>query len=275
VKNDIHLHFRQNQFTPLKLLFYLTLSIIFLVLDNNYAISNKVRFNTSYIIEPIYTISAWPSSIYNNISKHFDSKKDLIKKNELLEKKIIIQSGIIQKIPSLQKENKRLKELLNSSTTTNSLKILIAELIKVNLSPFSNKLIINKGKENNLYLGQVAIDNLGLLGQVSEINKDFSVITLISDPGHALLAVNARTNKRIVVSGIGDNRKLKAIYIPLNEDVKQGDILITSGLDNIFPEGYLIGQITKVEKNLNQNFQDVDIVPSSSLSSNREVMLLW
>ena len=275
MKNDIHLHFRQNQFTPLKLLFYLTLSIIFLVLDNNYAISNKVRFNTSYIIEPIYTISAWPSSIYNNISKHFDSKKDLIKKNELLEKKIIIQSGIIQKIPSLQKENKRLKELLNSSTTTNSLKILIAELIKVNLSPFSNKLIINKGKENNLYLGQVAIDNLGLLGQVSEINKDFSVITLISDPGHALLAVNARTNKRIVVSGIGDNRKLKAIYIPLNEDVKEGDILITSGLDNIFPEGYLIGQITKVEKNLNQNFQDVDIVPSSSLSSNREVMLLW
>jgi rod shape-determining protein MreC len=275
VKNDIHLHFRQNQFTPLKLLFYLALSIIFLVLDNNYAISNKIRFNTSYIIEPIYTISAWPSSIYNNISKHFDSKKDLIKKNELLEKKIIIQSGIIQKIPSLQKENKRLKELLNSSTTTNSLKILIAELIKVNLSPFSNKLIINKGKENNLYLGQVAIDNLGLLGQVSEINKDFSVITLISDPGHALLAVNARTNKRIVVSGIGDNRKLKAIYIPLNEDVKQGDILITSGLDNIFPEGYLIGQITKVEKNLNQNFQDVDIVPSSSLSSNREVMLLW
>ena len=107
MKNDIHLHFRQNQFTTLKLLFYLTLSIIFLVLDNNYAISNKVRFNTSYIIEPIYTISAWPSSIYNNISKHFDSKKDLIKKNELLEKKIIIQSGIIQKIPSLQKENKR------------------------------------------------------------------------------------------------------------------------------------------------------------------------
>ena len=101
MKNDIHLHFRQNQFTPLKLLFYLTLSIIFLVLDNNYAISNKVRFNTSYIIEPIYTISAWPSSIYNNISKHFNSKKDLIKKNELLEKKIIIQSGIIQKIPSI------------------------------------------------------------------------------------------------------------------------------------------------------------------------------
>ena len=181
----------------------------------------------------------------------------------------------MQKIPSLQKENKRLKKLLDSTSTKNSSRILMAELIKVNLSPFSNKLIINKGEKNNLYLGQVAIDSVGLLGQVSEINKDFSVITLISDPGHALLAINARTSKRIVISGIGDNRKLKAKYISLNEDVKKGDILITSGLDNIFPEGYLIGQISKVNKNLNQDFQNVDVVPSSSLSSNREVMLLW
>ncbi|MFL2560133.1 MAG: rod shape-determining protein MreC [Gammaproteobacteria bacterium] len=275
MKNDLHLHFRQSQFTPLKLFFYLALSIVFLTFDQNYEISNKIRFDASYIIKPIYSIAAIPSNIYNSILEHIDSKSDLLKKNELLEKKIIIQSGILQKIPSLQEENKRLKKLLDSSATKNSSRILMAELIKVNLSPFSNKLIINKGEKNNLFLGQVAIDSIGLLGQVSEINKDFSVITLISDPSHALLAVNARTNKRVVISGTGDNRKLKAKYISLNEDVKKGDILITSGLDNIFPEGYLIGQISKVNKNLNQDFQNVDVVPSSSLSLNREVMLLW
>ena len=58
---------------------------------------------------------------------------------------------------------------------------------------------------------------MGVLGQVSEINNDFSVVTLITDPAHALLGVNARTNKRIIISGIGDNRKLIAKYIPLNE----------------------------------------------------------
>ena len=98
---------------------------------------------------------------------------------------------------------------------------------------------------------------------------------MITDPGHALLAVNARTDKRIVISGTGDNRYLKAKFISLNEDVMEGDILITSGLDNIFPEGYVIGQISKINKNLQEDFLEVNVTPSSSLSSNREVMLLW
>ena len=98
---------------------------------------------------------------------------------------------------------------------------------------------------------------------------------MITDPGHALLGVNTRTNKRIVISGTGDNRKLKAKYIALNEDVIEGDSLITSGLDNVFPEGYLIGKISKIKKNINQDFLDVIVVPSSALSSNREVMVLW
>ena len=205
--------------------------------------------------------------IYYNIKTHIESKNSLIKKNESLEKKVFIQSGIIQKIPSLKEENKRLKKLLNSSDSTMSSKILIAELIKVNLSPFSNKIVLDKGSENNIFVGQIVIDSLGVLGQVSEVNNDFSVATLITDPGHALLAVNARTDKRIVISGTGDNRFLKAKFISLNEDVMEGDILITSGLDNIFPEGYMIGQISKIKKNLHlvksakeltENFLNID-----------------
>jgi len=188
---------------------------------------------------------------------------------------VLVQSGIIQQIPPLKEENKRLKKLLGSSSSIDTSKILIAELIKVNLSPFSNKVIINKGNSNNLFLGQSVVDSFGVLGVISEINKNFSVVTLITDPGHAILAVNARTDKRIVLSGTGDNRKLKAKYISLNEDIIEGDILITSGLDNVFPGGYTIGEISVVKKKLNQDFLDVEVRPSSILSSNREVMLLW
>ena len=251
------------------------ISIFFLVVDNKLELSNKVRENTSYLISPIYRIAEVPIEIYNNIKTHIESKNNLIKKNESLEKKVFIQSGIIQKIPSLKEENKRLKRLLNSSNSKMSSKILIAELIKVNLSPFSNKIVLDKGSENNIFVGQIVIDSIGVLGQVSEVNDDFSIVTLITDPGHALLAVNARTDKRIVISGTGDNRFLKAKFISLNEDVMEGDILITSGLDNIFPEGYMIGQISKINKNLQEDFLEVNVTPSSSLSSNREVMLLW
>lgn len=270
-----NLHFRQSNITSIKLILFLVFSIFFLVLDKELVLSNKVRENTSHLISPIYKIAEVPVTVYNKIVTYMESKNSLIKKNDSLEKKVFIQSGIIQKIPSLKEENKRLKKLLNSSDSTMSSKILIAELIKVNLSPFSNKIILDKGRKNNIFTGQIVIDSMGVIGQISEVNKDFSVATLITDPGHALLAVNARTDKRIVISGTGDNRFLKAKFISLNEDVMEGDILITSGLDNIFPEGYMIGQISKINKNLQEDFLDVNVTPSSSLSSNREVMLLW
>ena len=270
-----NLHFRQSNITSIKLILFLVFSIFFLVLDKELVLSNKVRENTSHLISPIYKIAEVPVTVYSKIATHIESKNSLIKKNDSLEKKVFIQSGIIQKIPSLKEENKRLKKLLNSSDSTMSSKILIAELIKVNLSPFSNKIILDKGHKNNIFTGQIVIDSMGVIGQISEVNKDFSVATLITDPGHALLAVNARTDKRIVISGTGDNRFLKAKFISLNEDVMEGDILITSGLDNIFPEGYMIGQISKINKNLQEDFLDVNVTPSSSLSSNREVMLLW
>ena len=270
-----NLHFRQSNIVSIKLILFLVISIFFLTIDRELKISNEIRKRASYVISPIYSTADLPSRFYNEINNYLVSKNNLIKKNKILEKKIFIQSGIIQNIPLLKEENTRLKKLLNSSDESVTSKILVAELIKVNLSPFSNKVILNKGKKNNIYIGQTVIDSMGILGQVSEVNADFSVVTLITDAGHALLAVNERTGKRIVISGTGDNRYLKAKYISLNEDIIEGDILITSGLDNIFPEGYLIGEISNITKNFQKDFLDVTANPSSSLSSNREVMLLW
>ena len=273
MNND--LHFKDDNITILKLLLYFSISVSFLTLDKNLELSNKVRLNTSHIIEPVYLAASFPSNVYNSLINYLNSKNSLIKENKTLKNRIFIQSGIIQKIPALKQENKRLKRLLGSSNPKISSKILIATLIKVNLSPFSNKVIIDKGKNENLYLGQVVIDSEGILGQISEINYDFSVVTLISDAGHALLGVNPRTKKRIFISGTGDNRKLKARYISLNEDILEGDILISSGLDNVFPEGHLIGEISRIHRDAKNDFLDITVTPSSSMSLNREVMLLW
>lgn len=273
MNND--LHFKDNNITVLKLLLYFLLSVSFLIIDKNLEFSNKVRINASHIIQPVYLAASFPSNLYNNAKNYLNSKNSLIEENKILKNKIFVQSGIIQKIPALKQENRRLKKLLGSLDSQSSSKILIATLIKVDLSPFSNKVIINKGKNDNLYLGQTVIDSEGILGQISEINYDFSIVTLISDAGHALLGINPRTSKRVFISGTGDNRKLKAKYISLNEDILEGDILITSGLDNVFPEGHLIGEISKIRRDDDSDFLDITVTPGSSMSLNREVMLLW
>jgi rod shape-determining protein MreC len=269
------LHFKESALSFWKLFFFLSISIIFLFFDKDLSLSQKIRERSNHLIQPIYKIAELPNIFFNNINQHLNTRNKLIEENKALKKKIFIQSGIIQKIPPLKEENKRLKKLLDSQDVTISSRIQIAELINVNLSPFSNKIVINKGKDISLFEGQTVIDTFGILGQISEVNESFSIVTLITDPGHALLAVNARTNKRIVISGTGDNRFLKANYVSLNQDIRQGDILITSGLDNIFPEGYLIGEISKIGNDKDEDFLDVKVTPSSTLTSNKEVMLLW
>ena len=124
-------------------------------------------------------------------------------------------------------------------------------------------------------MGQVAIDEKGLLGQISFVEKNKSIITLISDPGHALLATNTRTKKRIVISGTGDYQELKGLYVPINADIKEGDLLLTSGLDDIFPEGHMVGKILTVEMEKGIDFSEIQITPAASLSGNKEVILLW
>ena len=245
------LHFKESALSFWKLFFFLSISIIFLFFDKDLSLSQKIRERSNHLIQPIYKIAELPNIFFNNINQYLNTRNKLIE------------------------ENIRLKKLLNSSEESATSKILIAELIKVNLSPFSNKIVINKGKDISLFEGQTVIDTFGILGQISEVNESFSIVTLITDPGHALLAVNARTNKRIVISGTGDNRFLKANYVSLNQDIRQGDILITSGLDNIFPEGYLIGEISKIGNDIDEDFLDVKVTPSSTLTSNKEVMLLW
>ena len=153
MKSD--LHFKESNITFLKLFVFLLISITFLFFDKDLSYGNKVRDNLSYLIEPVYNLANYPSQISDSMKTFFKTKNELINENNNLKKKIQIQSGIIQKLPSLTEENKRLKKLLDSSTSVSSAKILLVELIRVNLNPFSNKVIINQGKEKIYILGSL------------------------------------------------------------------------------------------------------------------------
>ena len=115
MKSD--LHFKESNITFLKLFVFLLISITFLFFANDLSYGNKVRDNLSYLIEPVYNLANYPSQISDSMKTFFKTKNDLINENNNLKKKIQIQSGIIQKLPSLTEENKRLKKLLDSSTS--------------------------------------------------------------------------------------------------------------------------------------------------------------
>ncbi len=272
MKENLHFH---NKLTNIKLLIYIFLSISLLTVDNRTKFSEKVRYYTSTIVTPIYYLGGVPLDIYESIDDYFSTKEVLQKNNKILNQKIIVQSAKLQELTFLREQNERLKKLLDPSALMKLKRMTIAEIIRVDLNPYKNQIMINKGSEDKIYMGQVAIDEKGLLGQISFVEKNNSIITLISDPGHALLATNTRTKKRIVISGTGDNQELKGLYVPINADIKEGDLLLTSGLDDIFPEGHMVGKILTVEIEKGIDFSEIQITPAASLSGNKEVILLW
>ncbi len=268
------LNIKIKDFIHLKFFIFFCFSIFFLQSNNNFEYSSKIRKNFSYFTNKIYIISAFPSLAYKNIYSYLEYKISLIKKNEKLQNKTLIQSGIIQQIPGLIEENNKLKKLLDSNNFYELHKITLAERIPVNLSTYSNKILINIGLNKNISLRQVVIDNNAILGQISEVNKNYSTVTLISSPDHALLAINARTNKKIIVHGSGDNKKLLGKYVPFNEDIINGDILISSGLDNIFPAGYLIGVVTKIKRDKSEDYINLQIKPYALLDDINKILVL-
>lgn len=258
-----------------KLFFYIILSVAILFFDNKFNFSKNIRETIDFIIEPLYVLADAPNNFFKNINNYFKSNSNLKVINSALESKLKYQAARLQELESLKLQNNRLRKLLDSDNINMSEKLSMAEIIRIELNPYNKEIVINKGKENKCYIGQVVVDENGLLGQISDTQDNFSVVTLISDPGHALLGTNSRTSKRLVISGSGDDNSLEGLYVPKSEDISIGDKILTSGLDSIFPEGKLIGKVIEVTNDEKEDFLIVKISPFANLSGNKEVILLW
>jgi len=182
-------------------------------------------------------------------------------------------SGSLQTQAALTQENKRLRDLLGA-TRGRSYLFQFAEMIRVDLDPFSHKVWINRGIDEGVVNGQAVIDGLGIVGQVEDVHRHSSSVRLISDPDHALPVQINRTGLRTVAYGSGETSHLLMPNVPLQADVSPGDVIITSGLGDRFPPGFLVGEVERVERAGGETFATVILRPFAALDRGREVLLI-
>lgn len=250
------------------------LSIALMVLDQRFHYLDSVRAQISPLTYSVqYLVN---SSV--NLSKHLlntiSARISLEDKNAALRKENMLLHVRLQKFSELQQENQRLRTLLNSSQRFGE-KVLIAEVLAVDLEPFTRKLTINKGSRDGAYLGQAVIDAQGILGKLVHVGPISSVMMLITDVNHELPIQVARTGLRTIAAGMGLTNRLSLLSLPNNAKVKKNDILITSGLGGQFPVGYPVGTVVDVEPDIGKPYAQVQAIPFSRLELNREVLLLW
>lgn len=180
----------------------------------------------------------------------------------------------LQRMQALEMENRDLRRIL-SAPQRGDTRMLVGELLGVSLDPYKQSILVNRGAADGLFVGQPVFDPEGLLGQVSEVMPVTSSVTLITDPGHALPVQVSRNGLRAIAIGTGKPDRLRVVYLTPNDDIRQGDRLVTSGLGGRFPAGYPVARVSEIVEDTGEPFLDVAATPIARIAHNKHVLLVW
>jgi len=152
---------------------------------------------------------------------------------------------------------------------------LPAEIVSIQLTGLRQRMVLNRGAANGVFKGQAVLDARGLIGQTIHVGPWSAEVIVITDPEHAVPVRVGRTGLRTIAVGAGDSASLALPYLPANADIKVGDMLVTSGLGGVFPEGYPVARVTEVHRDAVQPLAQVRAEPLARVESDSEVMLIW
>jgi len=244
-----------------------------MIADHHYHRVDKLRAYLSQIVSPLQKgvdgVMQTGTAVYQSVITH----QKLVQENELLKKEQFIQSAKLQKLMSLEAENIRLRALLKSSPRVGE-NLLVAEIIRVDSDPLNHRVLLNKGTREGVYIGQPVIDEEGIMGEVTEVFPKTCRIILLTDANHGVPIENVRNGVRGVVMGNGKQKTLSLKHVANTVDIKEGDLLVTSGLDGRYPSGYPVGTISQVLHDASEPFPVVQVTPSAHLERGRQVLLV-
>jgi len=255
------------------MVFFLILSIVLMTLDHRQNHLEKVRAALSLVVYPLQLIVDMPRTPIEWASDSLTPRSDLEDEVERLRTQELLLKAQLQKLISLETENRRLRQLSQAARRLSD-EMMIAETMSVDLDPFSRQIVINKGSMDHVYQGQAVLDAEGVMGQVVHVGPLNSDVMLITDPSHAVPVQVNRNGLRTLALGTGSSEELNIPYIPNNADIKIGDLLVTSGLGGRFPAGYPVGRITNIEIDLNEPYAHVTAAPAALMNRSREVLLV-
>jgi rod shape-determining protein MreC len=246
-------------------LFFLgVVSVIVMVLDHRGGYLETARLWMSAAANPIYVVVQTPGQLWRWITGSFADRSRLRTENAQLTEQLRVARSQLLRFEALSEENRRLREIREASKGVSE-RTLIAEIISVSVNPFRHMVVINKGADDGVFR----------VGQVMQVGKSTATLILITDAEHAVPVQVNRTGIRSIAMGTGEAAKLSLPYMTVESDVRKGDLLVSSGLDAIFPAGYPVATVTKVERNSADTFATVEAKPLAQLDRDREVLLLW
>lgn len=258
----------------LRLALYAALAVVLMVTDHHSRYLREIRGQLSALTYPLLQIVQWPGATGRWLSEQLADRSVRDARLEELEQRWLISQSRINRVEALERENQRLRHLLGSSPRLGD-RVLVAELLDVDLDPFTHTVVLNRGASDGVFSGQPVADARGIMGQIELTSAISANAVLISDPNHATPVSINRTGMRTIAYGTGQIDRLELRDVAESADIREGDLIVTSGLGNRFPVGFPVGTVSTIRTEPGAPFRTVSIMPLAELDRARQVLLVW
>jgi rod shape-determining protein MreC len=258
----------------LRCVLYCLLALGLIIVDKRYDHLGKIRRMLSIVAYPVQVAVASPFEGWDWFRESVTTRDVLRSDKAKLEAELRLAQFRLQRYDALEAESQRLRALRDSTAQVTD-RFVVGDVMDVDLDPFRERVLVDKGAQNGVFVGQAVLDAGGVFGQVARVGQLTSEVILVSDAAHAIPVQINRNGLRTIAVGTGDMGKLKLPYLPTSADVIAGDLLVTSGLGGGFPAGYPVGTVAEVKRDPAQSLADVDVKPAAALDRSRELMFVW
>jgi rod shape-determining protein MreC len=251
------------------------LSLVLMFVDSRFDYLQQVRYYTAIAVTPLHLMADLPVRVGSSVADFFRARDHLAAENVRLQDELLTMQFKLQKFEHLVAENQRLNDLLKASSIVDD-EAVRAQLVGGRPDPFTKRVLINKGSNEGVFVGQPVVDAYGLMGQIVEVEPLTSWVLLITDPQHSTPVQVNRNGVRAIATGTADSLdQLTLENITSSADIVVGDVLVASGLDQRFPVGYPVGVVASVENNNGEMFSKILVTPTAQLDRSRNVLLLF
>ena len=258
----------------LRCVLYSLLALGLIIVDKRYDHLGRIRRFLSVVAYPVQVAVASPFDGWNWFKDSVTTRDALRADKAKLEAELRVAQFRLQRYEALEAETQRLRALRDSTAGVTD-RFVIGDVMDVDLDAFRERVLVDKGAGDGVYVGQAVLDSGGVFDQVARVGQLTSEVILVSDPAHAIPVQINRTGLRTIAVGTGDLSRLKLPYLPTSADVIVGDLLVTSGLGGGFPAGYPVGSVAEVKRDPSQSLADVDVKPAAALDRSKELLFVW
>ena len=265
--------FKQGIPALAKLIVCLVVSLALMVIDFKFKSLDFIRNQVITILRPLEQLMLLPTTVVADSTDYFTSRSTLERENGVLKLRQAELSLLANQSSLLAVENQHLRNLLELQKNV-GFKTVPVEILFNPPNPLSQRVVVNRGQNQGLKLGSPIANEMGILGQVVRLYDNSAEVSLLEDRDFAVPVLVARNGLRAAVVGSGRNQLLQLRYLPVASDLEVGDILLTSGVDGVYPPGFAVAVITKIERNLDQNSSNVFCNPIAEINRHLQALAL-